>query len=153
MSGIRKVVTKKDAVAEAFYISSILAEEPTHPAWSATKHVWCDLEWRGKWKVTDYLIEGLDFEISAGRWKHLDGRIRDARSEAMNTLGFAAFCVEHFPNREMSKVWCERLANEKLVRATLERPLRKWFAMPSSLNARQISEAIRDASILAKVSA
>ncbi|MBX7497239.1 hypothetical protein K3172_15370 [Qipengyuania sp. 6B39] len=153
MVGIRKLVTKKEAVAEAFYISDILASNPGHPGWALTKQAWCDVEWSGKWKVSDYLIEGEDFEISAGRWKHLDGRIRDARSEAINTLGFAVFCAEFFPDRAASKLWRERLSNEMLVRATLDKPLRKWFVMPSTPRPSEVRQSLREAIILAKVSA
>jgi hypothetical protein len=154
MTGIRKVLTKAEAVAEAFYIAKTLTETPYHPAHAKIEGVWHDEEWTGKWKKTVYHIWGPEFEVGASRTKHRDGRIRNARSTLENGLAFALFCIEYFPPNQRSLVWEPRLLNEKLVLGTMDKRVRKWFFMPDSVvTVAAAAEAHAVASTLSKVSA
>lgn len=152
MTTIRKVITKADAVAEAYYIAQILTKEPDHPANADIRGVWLDEEWKGNWKDTDYLISGPDFEVGASRMKHRDGRIRDASNTLENGLAFALFCVEHFPLRNRSVMWAERLLDKKLVLGTLDRNLRTRFNMPTSVTVSNLKSEYRTAIVLSTLS-
>lgn len=149
----RKVITNLDAVAEAYYVAHLLSTDLAHPALRKLKRVAFDEEWGGKWKATEYSVEGLSFSVSAGHSRHTDGRIRDAYSSVSNALGFAVFCVEHFPNSVRSKVWAHRLADERLVTSTLEPHLKDFFALRGAISPHAIREALLEADLLAKIAA
>lgn len=153
MTAIRKVLTKTDAIAEAYHIAKTLARNPDHPAHAEITGVWHEEEWAGNWKNTDYRIWGPNFEIGARRTKHRDGRIRNATSILENSLAFALFCITHFPDRPRSRIWRERIEDERLLRGTLEKSVRQYLVMPDNLTVPEIVVAVRVAILLGKVSA
>jgi hypothetical protein len=153
MTGIRKVLTKAEAITEASYITAILHESRDHPAWPAIETAWHMLVRSGKWLEISYGVKTDLFKIVSMRRRHDDGRVRGAYNDLENPLGFALFCIEHFLERPRSQSWRERIEDERLVRATLGKIARPHFVMPKSVTMREIAAAVDNAILLGKVSA
>jgi hypothetical protein len=145
----RKVITKKDALAVAYYLAADISKRRSLDGATATFFA----KWDGKWKTTDYSISGRNFFIAAGRVKHSDGRIRDAHAEAEGLLNFAIYAVRNFPgSHSFIRQWAQNLRDQLLVAATLESrkardfyletPVRKRWSMKTLISDIQCAETL-----------
>lgn len=114
---MRKAITKKDAIAVAYYLAEKISKRRSVDGATAE----FSSKWEGKWHETDFSITGKHFHISAGRVKHSDGRIRDAHSDAEGLIHFALYAVKNFPDAHSTiAAWEKNIKDRELVAGTIE---------------------------------
>lgn len=151
----KKILTKREAMQAGYYIAQAIVSRKRKMRGITATFL---SEWLGNWHETAFEIDGPDFSISAKRWKHRDGRIRDVSEYIDGEIDFAIFAVKHFPDAHSHIAdWADALRDRTRVARSIEtssaRKIFLEFGNPSRFSFKALLDDINVATTLAKVAA